>query len=430
MNFGKRDYESEDLEPQVTSSNAFLRKSARAMRIRRRIESIKKQHDPLTEEEQEGNKTLLDVQILKSAEELEKLLIEGEELITNVSVGNDGREITRRKGEIEQRNHLIEQIENEAAQAEIRYHEIEERWIELLLHNDPLDIHDGIVEQKTRCKILIENKDDMITKLRADVDRKEKEFERDQVQQKEDIVMLSNRIDKQVGLMKGAYRNELKLIELAVSEERRKIIKSTSEHWNALYSRREEMEEKNMIHRNKLQVQFLQDLQDNRVQNEELFRETKIALENENQVLQQELEHLKAFCLLNSEKLNYNYQIIKKREEENIIIRNQQKRLLNKLRDELNVLRAKGEEYRKQADAKANRLIHEIKRFRNSVFSVEAKADLLKEVNETKYLDVWQYNEDLAKEKLQQILTTDRIICEQLLGVDWVCMKPVAARSV
>lgn len=421
MNFGPSDDNIEEIEPLVTSPDPNVRKLARTLRIQRRIESIKKQHEPLTEQEQDANKTPLDVQILKSAEQLEKLLIEGEELISNVGVGNDGREVIRRKSDAEKRNNLIEQIQNEALNAEAQYDVIEERWVELLLNNDPLDIHDGIQEQNSRCKNLIRQKNEMIVTLRNEIDRKEKEFERDQVQQKEDIVMLANRIDKQVDLMKNAYKNELKLIELAVSEERIKLIETNFGYWNKLYKQRKELEENNMINRNKLQEQFLQDLQDNRVENEEIFRDTKIALENNNQVLQQELEHLKAFCLLNGEKLNYNYQIIKKREDENIIIRNQQKRLLNKLRDELNALRAKGEEYRKQADVRAEKLIHEIKRLRNSVFSVESKADLLKQVNDSKYLAVWKHNEDKAKEKFHQILTTDRTISEQLLGVDWVC---------
>lgn len=63
---------------------------------------------------------------------------------------------------------------------------------------------------------------------------------------------------------------------------------------------------------------------------EERFRETRIRLETDIQSLEQELEQVKALCLLNSEKLDYNYQVLKKREEENVYIKNHQKRRLNK----------------------------------------------------------------------------------------------------
>lgn len=63
---------------------------------------------------------------------------------------------------------------------------------------------------------------------------------------------------------------------------------------------------------------------------EEKYRETRIRLETDIQMLEQELEQVKALCLLNSEKLDYNYQVLKKREEENVYIKNHQKRRLNK----------------------------------------------------------------------------------------------------
>lgn len=48
------------------------------------------------------------------------------------------------------------------------------------------------------------------------------------------------------------------------------------------------------------------------------------------QVLQQQLEQVKAICLLNKEKMEYNYQVLKKRDEESLLIRSQQKRRINK----------------------------------------------------------------------------------------------------
>ena len=47
-------------------------------------------------------------------------------------------------------------------------------------------------------------------------------------------------------------------------------------------------------------------------------------------MLQQELELVKVQCLMNSEKLAYNYQVLKKREEENLIVQAQQKRRINR----------------------------------------------------------------------------------------------------
>lgn len=76
--------------------------------------------------------------------------------------------------------------------------------------------------------------------------------------------------------------------------------------------------------------QFHEEMYRLHVNHEEEYRETRISLETDIQMLEQELEQIKALCLLNSEKLDYNYQVLKKREEENVYIKNHQKRRLNK----------------------------------------------------------------------------------------------------
>lgn len=48
------------------------------------------------------------------------------------------------------------------------------------------------------------------------------------------------------------------------------------------------------------------------------------------QVMHHELEQVKAMCLLNAEKLDYNYQVLQKREDENLMMRAQQKRRINR----------------------------------------------------------------------------------------------------
>lgn len=158
-----------------------------------------------------------------------------------------------------------------------------------------------------------------------------------------------------------------------------------------VWQRRDELEEQNMLKKIQQQDGFLEELQANRVANEELYRDTKTALEREIQLLQQELEHMRAFCMLNEEKLDYNYQILKKREDENTIIKSQQKRMLNKLRDELGQLRRRTEEQREWGRQTERTLEREIHKLRESLFQVEAKADLLQTVNDNKYRQVGRH---------------------------------------
>ena len=56
------------------------------------------------------------------------------------------------------------------------------------------------------------------------------------------------------------------------------------------------------------------------------------------QILQQQLQQMKATYQLNQEKLEYNFQVLRKRDEENTITKSQQKRKITKyfyLKDKL-----------------------------------------------------------------------------------------------
>ena len=49
-----------------------------------------------------------------------------------------------------------------------------------------------------------------------------------------------------------------------------------------------------------------------------------------NKVLEQQLQQMKATYQLNQEKLEYNFQVLKKRDEENTITKSQQKRKITR----------------------------------------------------------------------------------------------------
>ena len=73
------------------------------------------------------------------------------------------------------------------------------------------------------------------------------------------------------------------------------------------------------------------DLETLRTQDSEEYNMLKIKLETDIQVLEQQLAQMKGTYQLNMEKLEYNYQVLKKREEENAIILAAQKRRVTKL---------------------------------------------------------------------------------------------------
>lgn len=156
--------------------------------------------------------------------------------------------------------------------------------------------------------------------------------------------------------------------------------------WEELYKKREQEEESNSENKFEQLEKFQNELNKLRWNFQEKYREAKIKLENDAENLQLELENIKALALLNSEKLDYNYQILKKREDENVIIKSQQKRRINKLQDIINGLRKKIRDYEKDSDELIAKLTQQIHKLQSDIMKIEAKADHFQVSYNKKYI--------------------------------------------
>ncbi|KAB0793354.1 hypothetical protein PPYR_12974 [Photinus pyralis] len=412
--------EIEDKEPLVTSADPNERKLARRLRIERRLEAIRKLNLPEGEEVAETTeKTLLQEQLQKSYKLLENLTIEGNEYVTNVRIANESREANRREQEDLIRKGILEELEHEAITAEAQFSTINEKWTSILSYNDPLQINEEIMNQREKCDVLIKQKDELIAKLKNEVRQSEIKFAEDQQKQVEDIQTLSNRIETQVSLMRRAYRRELELIEDVIQVERKILIDTNDKRWEELHKKRD-LEENLNCERKFEQLEEFEEICTNlRVNHQEKYRGIRIKLGNDIENLERELEKIKSLTLINSEKLDYNYQVLKKRESENLIIKSQQKRRINKLQDLINTARAKLGHYLKQTNGEIDRLTANISKLRANILDVEAKADSFSNTNDLKYKQIWDFNKKRVDALLKQILDTDRVLHEQQLGLRW-----------
>ncbi|KAF5270688.1 hypothetical protein FQA39_LY01426 [Lamprigera yunnana] len=420
MEDNENDRNEEEKEPQATSSDPEERKLARRLRIKRRLEAIRKTNLQEGDEEEEiATKTLLQDQLRKSYELLDKATVETMEYITNVRVANESREINRRESDDVQRKHVLEYLQNEASIAEQHFNIINEKWLSVFDYKDPLLINDEFMNQKEKCDQLIKLKDAVVTKLKLEVTKAEDKFATDQKRQVQDIHTLTERIENQLALMRKAYEQELKIIEEVMMVERKILIDTNDNRWEELHKQRDLEEQLNCEKKFEQLDEFDQICTNLRIEHQEKYREVNIMLGNNIEELQRELEKIKCVALINGEKLDYNYQLLQKRETENILIKSQQKRRINKLQDGINSQKAKIKEYTQTTNQQTEKLSTEIYKLRDSVLDIETKADTFCKVNDTKYNQVWDFNKKRASKLLQQILNIDKVLYEQQLGLNW-----------
>lgn len=220
-------------------------------------------------------------------------------------------------------------------------------------------------------------------------------------------------------MMRRAYRVEFKMLEDVLALDRNILLKANDKKWEDLYKQREEDEISNLALRFEKHSDYITTINALRVAHAEKYRATKIQLENDVDNLEQELEYIKAVSLLNSEKLDYNYQILAKREDENLIIKSQQKRRINKLQDVINTYRKKIGNYKDWSKNQVDSLSSQVLNLQKSVREIESKSDHFSKTSDVKYRQIWDFNYKKAEKTLQEILDIDRILYEQQLGKKW-----------
>lgn len=130
--------------------------------------------------------------------------------------------------------------------------------------------------------------------------------------------------------MTKAYRRELSLINDVIDSERKMLLENLSEKWEAMYKKLREDSLVGLDRRKEIMREYDKEMRRVVIEHQEEFRAQKINFELEIQKLQQEVQSTKALCFMNIEKLDYSYAVLKRREDENAIVKNQQKRRINK----------------------------------------------------------------------------------------------------
>ena len=276
-------------EPSVESDSREERIAARRIRILNRIEA--KRRDALGERtEDDSQKTDPEQerrskkQFEESSKRLGKLLADGTQLVTNVKVAGDAREVQRRQEAAEARKGRIEKVETDVTTSEERFEEIARKWKPALGKTIPQDLHDKLVEQKSACDAMIEEKEKLINELQQELKDQDDHYVQDLKKQAEDIDLLLERMEEQMKTLAKAHKEELKEIEYSFVTERRELLEQNRGEWEAAVEERRQEE----VERMKRNEQMVEDneaaLREMRIKHAEEFNHIKIKLETDIQV--------------------------------------------------------------------------------------------------------------------------------------------------
>ncbi|EDV34413.1 uncharacterized protein Dana_GF21304 [Drosophila ananassae] len=372
----------------------------------------------------QAQKSPIDQQLELSSERLDELVRFGNELVTNVRVANERRELNRRLFEATQKNQVQVKLQRESMETMARFSDIKARWTELEEINEPMMLWDQIEEQKKRIAEIMARKDEMIASCQAEVDRMNTKYEFDRGRQAQDLCCLVERVDHQVETLKEAYKQHLQMLRHTIEEERQIFAVSAVEKWRTFFdAMNANFDEKASLVRAREQFYARQTQQINESQ-EELTKSTRIRLEKECERLELELRRTRDNVLMNSEKLDYNYQVLQKRNEENVIINNQQKRRVARLHEAIGRTRRGLKNLYLTGKRNIARLSSDIYKLHANINDMESKAHQARLNNREKFDRIWEINYQELNLLVDRVYHIDRIIHEQQLAMPW--SRPVA----
>ncbi|ERE67377.1 coiled-coil domain-containing protein [Cricetulus griseus] len=366
--------------PSVYSDNPQERIQARRLRIAarqeaRRREALGEYLDGKKESEEEQSKSYKQKE--ESRLKLTKLLLCGTELVTNIQVATDIREIHRRVEEEEVKRQRLEKLENEVKTSQDKFDEITAKWEEGRQKRIPQELWEMLNTQQLHCAGLIEDKNKLISELqqargcsrRGELKIKDDQFVKDLKKQSDDISLLLERMEEQVKSVMKNFRQELMQIEKAFESERQELLSNNMKKWERAlqgHNAKEwellcigELVEPKGLGAGAGQCPSFSSIEGS---------------EQSTRILEQQLQQMKATYQLNQEKLEYNFQVLKKRDEESTVIKSQQKRKLNR---------------------------H---------FAI---------IDAEKFREIWLMNEEEAKVLVQRAFDVDKVISSQHLGLPW-----------
>ena len=411
--------------------NPEERKIQRRSRVRVKLEDARrlalgiKPETPPKDNKDPEKERISSQQILKSKERLKKLVSDGHQLVTGVAVAGDAREVIRRQEEQEGRKGRYEKMEAEANASSERFEEIMRKWTHLESKKVPQHTQDLIQQQKNSCEEMLDEKNKLIGEFEEELKMKDDQYVKHLKKQAEDIDLLTERMEEQARSIVKAFHEELEEIDKAFTSERQQLVESHLKNTEETSKTRREKESEYLEIREKRIEENEAKIQHLRMRNAEEFNEIKIKLETDIQHLQQQIQQMKATFQLNAEKLEYNFQVLKKRDEENMVTISQQKRKLTRLQDTLNNLRIKLAKQVKNNKDEIESLMAEYKKNVEQYKELQKKFKHFQLVDAKRFYDIWQMNEDKVRSLANDVAHADQIIHGQQLGLEWQQPAPI-----
>ena len=358
-------------------------------------------------------------QVRASLEMLDKLKSSTVENVTQIRLEADRNENERRVQEEKLLQGRLHALQREAVESGTQNAAVEVKWSDVLGKDRPEELDAEIEAQQEICKSIIHNKKVLIAQFKDAIKAKDEEYVATLKNQAAEIDEVLKRMVSQYQSLESTYEKELENIENEFLRERQQIMETNKGEIDSLFQKRRSSELEYMEKRQDTSEANQREIESLRTKDAEDYNKTKVKLETDIQTLEQQLEEMRATYQLNTEKLEYNFRVLTERDLENTATLGQQKRKLTRLKDSLSSIIAKYNRTDNKYKQENTELTDEYRRITKQYKDLQSKFEHFETADNKKYEEVWAMHEDEANELISSLHDADRIIHDQILGVEW-----------
>lgn len=359
-------------------------------------------------------------QIDESVGVIKSKIREGTKLVTNVKVESDMEENKRRLKYDVKKEEIQQKLKSEAIVSSKKNAAIQMKWPSLYDKKTHQELMDKLLEQQEMCLKVIESKQALIKELGQELKQRDEEYVKALKKQTKDLDTLIERMNAQVKELIDLYTLELSRIETSFEKERKELIKRNLEEFQAIAEERSKKEENYALSRIQKVDEYEQQLKVLADQEMEKYAKKKKELLDEIHEYEQEIDSIRGEYQLMAQKLEYYFEVLVDRVEDNKTAVRNNRALLAKLQDQLSGIKAKYIRDDNKYKAENNETTEQFKRLSIQYKDLLQKFKYFEEADTKKYKDIWKMNQEIVEDLAEKLKKADEIITTQQLGLRWI----------
>ena len=266
---------------------------------------------------------------------------------------------------------------------------------------------------------IISSKNEQLKKLREALDDQDIGYADEISRQASEIHDVLAELNKSLLDYRRASRTELERLESAWIRDRNTLIKKSLNDYDDLLKGIRKEHQVYLEGNDQRTDKYLRSFNESHLSEQEEEKRVKAKLEQDLYSLVLKLQEVKATFQLNVEKLEYNYQVLKKREEENAIIVAHQKRKINRLNDMASNLATKIRKQKETAEKELRVLGDDYARIQGNWKDFSKKFERFRKNDARLYQEVSEMFAEDIEHGIRDIVKADKVIWESILGSEW-----------